>query len=794
MSLKKKIMPLLLAVLLAFSAAPLQALAADEPVTVTVFTTNDIHGTVSGSETAIGLEQAAAIKASTPNALLVDAGDATQGASFATVSQGEDVINVMNAAGYDAMAAGNHEFDYGSDRLLSNVKAADFPVLGANVTLNGKPMLDGNAVVEAGGKTIGFIGLTTVSTASSTNPSKLAGVEFLDEIETAKEQIAEISDTVDAIVLITHMGDNSAAVENTSADLLGALSDSEISQIAAVVDGHSHTVEQGDYVRGDNSIPVIQTGTNFTALGQIELTFENGGVTADGSLLDYDAAMSYPLTQAGNDAAANVRAALDKANAAQSEILGQELCVNSTPLWGGYIYWDYAESRIVETTYGDFVTDAFSDFAGIFAEQNGYDMPVVALENGGGISSALPAGKVTKGDLLNAFNHGNMVDVVKITPSQLYMALESGLTSSGQDETGLIVRERVSGSFMQVSGLTYTYDPAAQSGSKVTKVILDNGTALDRADETTELMLVTNSYVSSSFISLGAEKLGELGGEDQIVMDYILSLTADGTPLNYPNIKNRILIANDKSPEYYTVSVPVVSDKENGGALANVCVDLSIDGGDYSQYITNADGSITVELSKGPHTLFLKQSSDGQPVYVNNYSGSGTVTTKEGYYRLGFLVDENNVSEPAFSAQKTVAEIAQDVVEAENEILQRTDLSDEDKQGYIEGLKVLSDEALAKLENVKSQDEADAVYSDFHTALNNFMAGIKPTETEQEKPDVKPNDDTEQSENTAAGESTSPDTGAGETVAYITVSAIFASILLAGVFVLIRKRKSGERA
>ena len=68
------------------------------------------------------------MKASTENALLIDAGDATQGATFATVSQGKDVIEVMNTAGYDAMAAGNHEFDYGTEQLLANVEAADFPI------------------------------------------------------------------------------------------------------------------------------------------------------------------------------------------------------------------------------------------------------------------------------------------------------------------------------------------------------------------------------------------------------------------------------------------------------------------------------------------------------------------------------------------------------------------------------------------------------------------------------------------------------------------------------------------
>ena len=235
--------------------------------TVTIYTTNDIHGVVGGSDTAIGLPQTAAIAASTENALLVDAGDAIQGASFATISQGLDVIRLMNSAGYDVMAAGNHEFDYGYDMLMANVEMADFPILGANVLYNGSPMLEQNTVITVGEHKIGFIGITTTDTATSTNPAKLARVTFADEIQTAKEQIANLSDSTDAIVLVCHLGNNPSAVDCTSEDLLKGLSAEELSKVTAAVDGHSHTVEDG--VFEGTSIPVIQTGTGFTALGAI---------------------------------------------------------------------------------------------------------------------------------------------------------------------------------------------------------------------------------------------------------------------------------------------------------------------------------------------------------------------------------------------------------------------------------------------------------------------------------------------------------------------------------------------
>ncbi|MCH5196938.1 MAG: bifunctional metallophosphatase/5'-nucleotidase [Oscillospiraceae bacterium] len=644
MDLKQKLLSLLLCAAVTLSLLPVSALAAENAVTVTIFTTNDVHGAVENSDTAIGLVQAAAIKASTPNALLVDAGDATNGLSFATVSQGEGVIQLMNAAGYDAMAAGNHEFDYGTERLLSNAEAADFPIMSANVKKDGKSLLPGSTVVEVGGKTIGFIGITTAHTAVSVNPAKLTGVEFGSEIAAAKEQIKALADETDAVIIICHLGNVEEDSDCTSAVLLDALSNEELAEVAAVVDGHSHTVEQDPYERNGVSIPIIQTGTHFTALGKIELTFADGTFSAKGTLLDHAAAMGYTLTDAGKAAAAKVQTALDEINAAQSEILDMILCENKIPLWGGYIYWDFAEPRVVETSYGDLVTDAFAASTKMFAEQNKIDLPVVAVTNGGGISATLPMGKVTRGDVLNAFNHGNVVEVLEVTPAQIYAALEEGLnTFTGQDDTGTLLFQKHNGSFMQVSGFTYSFDPAAAVGAKVTSATLADGTELSRADTDTKLLLSTNNYVGAYFSGIGARKLGEMGGEDQVIVDHILSLTEGGAALNYKS-EPRISITGDKSPETYTVSIPVLSAEDGGTAIPGARVTLSTDGGKSKKYTTDKNGNITVTLTRGAHTLSIKECADGKPVYVNNYSGAGTVVTNEGNYRFGFLVNADGLS------------------------------------------------------------------------------------------------------------------------------------------------------
>ncbi len=605
--------------------------------TVTIYTTNDLHGVVANSDASIGLAQIAAIKASTPNALLIDAGDATQGASFATVTQGADVIRMMNAAGYDAMAAGNHEFDYGAAQLKVNESLAKFPILAVNVCdTNGYPLLAEQVTIEVGGHEICFIGVTTTATETSTNPKLLEGVVFGDEVAAVGTMLHNVSPLVDAVVLVTHLGDNAAAVPCTSAQLLDALSEDQRSIIAAVIDGHSHTVENTTV----DGIPVVQTGTLDTALGKLTLHFAaDGTVTADEEVLDYAAAMAFPLNEDGEAAAQKVEEELAAITAEQETVLSQPLCETATPLWGGYIYYDYAEPRIAETSYGDFVCDAFATYAEVFAGQQNMDrVPVIAVENGGGISATLPLGAVTQGDVLGAFNHGNMVEVLLVTPSQLYAALEAGLTMTGQDETGLLLRERVSGSFLQVSGFSYAYDPAGPSGAKVTAVTLDDGTALARDDQMTELLLATNAYVAASAPFAGAEKLGELGGEDLLVASYLLEATDNGAaPLSRPTTAGRITIANDQSPDTYTVAVPV--EPVDGSSAAGLTVTLRIDDGEEQEYTADGDGLVQLTLAKGPHTLYMTGAADGRPVYVNNYSGSGTVTTADGYYHLGFPYD-----------------------------------------------------------------------------------------------------------------------------------------------------------
>lgn len=111
---------------------------------VTIYHTNDTHGYLEGDgESVIGLPLVAGLKNTDENAILVDAGDATQGLPLASLTKGNDVIELMNLADYDLMVPGNHEFDFGTEAFLENVDLAEFPVISANIYRDGSLLLAG---------------------------------------------------------------------------------------------------------------------------------------------------------------------------------------------------------------------------------------------------------------------------------------------------------------------------------------------------------------------------------------------------------------------------------------------------------------------------------------------------------------------------------------------------------------------------------------------------------------------------------------------------------------------------
>ena len=225
MKLTRKAFALLLVVALVFSIS-ISTFAEDAAPPssyegkVVILHTNDTHGRVAYNKEAgiIGFDGLAALKAKYESlgaeVFVMDAGDATQGAPVVNLYKGQNVIEFMNAVGYDAAAVGNHEFDYTFNNLLKMQDAADYPLLAANLTYksDGGLVLEDNTVLTtANGLRIGVFGIDTSETMTKASPQNTALVSFgtsaEDLYDTAQAQVNTLeNEDCDIIVCLGHLG------------------------------------------------------------------------------------------------------------------------------------------------------------------------------------------------------------------------------------------------------------------------------------------------------------------------------------------------------------------------------------------------------------------------------------------------------------------------------------------------------------------------------------------------------------------------------------------------------------
>ncbi len=625
--------------------APDAARAADAPADeVVIFHTNDVHGHLVGDgSTTVGIDVVAGLREATPNSLLVDAGDATQGMPIVTLQKGASAVELMNAAGYDVMCAGNHEFDFGRDVLLENAAAMEFPLLAANVAReDGELLLAGvgacgdgaTAVLECAGRRIGVFGIVTRETLTATSPSCVEGLEFRDEIETAEACIAQLAQQgLDAIVALCHMGDGAAPC--TAPALAQGLSDEAAKHLTAIVDGHSHTVENSEV----NGILVVQTGCYFASVGKLTLVFgQDGEVSAREELID--AASAATLAQADPTVASELADLAQE----QETLMAEKLFETPTTLWGGWVSQSAigCPSRMVETNIGDVVADALRSCGQAYLDDAGLSGgPVVAVVNGGSLRQAFSRGAVSCGDFASCFPFSNTVVLKEVTPAVLKQVLEiSQEFAAGQDgQSGMLLQQDCFGGFLQVAGVTVELDLNAEQGSRVVSMTLD-GTdePLDLADDETPIVFVSSSFIMDGGngydVLASLDRMAEVGGDLETVQAYFEGLAQEEAGRELPVIplyagtEGRLQMRGGYEPTAWTCTVRAVD--ASGAALPNTALTVEIDASQRLDLESDADGLVVFEVEDGPHAVAYippDASDDYVPteVLVDNYLGFGLV-------------------------------------------------------------------------------------------------------------------------------------------------------------------------
>ena len=394
--------------------------------------TNDVHGAVEGYAYIAQLK--ADYEAKGAEVILVDAGDFSQGTTYVSVTKGADAVTMMNAAGYDVVTLGNHEFDYGYAQLKENMSKAKFKVVCADVfNEDGTPIFDANyTYTTKSGVKVGFFGMETPETQTKANPTKIKGLTFATGdafTKAAADQVAALKDA-DVVICLAHLGIDAESKPYRSTDLYAAVKD-----IDFIIDGHSHTVMTKGEEKGE---PIQSTGTKFANIGVIVI---------DDATKKIESNFLFEIKEGTAKDAAVAAAAqkiIDRIDKEYGVVFAKsEVTLNGAKAPNG--------NRDSETNNGDLITDAI--LWKVMQNKEGLTVDadhVVAITNGGGIRAAIKPGDVTKNDIKTVLPFGNTVVTIYITGAELLEALEASTYSL----------PKAVGGFPQVSGINYTISTA----------------------------------------------------------------------------------------------------------------------------------------------------------------------------------------------------------------------------------------------------------------------------------------------------------------------------------------------
>lgn len=541
-----------------FTGAPSLALASDLPQaindSVTVMHTNDIHGSYKYSYNAskgtgtVGFDGLAVLYSAQGNApdLLLDAGDTFHGQSFATMSEGKSIAELMDtfyADGYDATTPGNHDWSYGADKLRTmtghSTTGTPFAMLCANATSsNGiwsssitktlnRTWKDGEDSPTFNYKIkVGVVGAMDESLGSSLRADLVAGTSFssaANAINAEAEQLRK--EGCDVVVCIAHTLD----AKTFATRLRG---------VDALIAGHEH-INLNEKVTGADgkTIHVVEAGSAFAEVGLLSVPYEydtKGTESTDDDTVAVYAGKSdeKPYTakdvnvlltdpnkgstyQSILDEVSNnkIKPLDDAFSAASSEVLGTSSTnyfygedATGTHGWETVRTTDFRPSKESDTTKAQTIGHVI---CGSYLALTDADL---AIENAGGIRGGIAAGDVTAGNVIAISPYGNTVETWTMTGADFLTALEHSLQISDECNHSYELQQAYvaaghteqeaqdmykwrddSGSILSFGGINVTIDWTQSEGKRIVSATLTkDGSTLDPAKTYT---VATNNYI-----------------------------------------------------------------------------------------------------------------------------------------------------------------------------------------------------------------------------------------------------------------------------------------------------------
>ena len=475
---------------------------------IEILSFNDFHGNVLENGKNIGAAKLTGIikeyqkkdeASDTYGVATVSGGDIYQGTAISNILSGAPVSEMLKEIGIVASAIGNHEYDWGSDKIKPWADEVGFKFLASNLidetTGLAPEYAEPYIITEVEGINIAFIGIATPETLTSTKAENVVGLKFLDIVETIDKYSKIVrAEGADIVVALTH----SPAVENSDGTIIGEAAEiaENAADVDAVIAAHNHKFVDG-FVQNNNTgkdIPVVQAGYNGRGLSVITFTFDENEeiLNVDANTRQFYAESTtneFPVDE-------NVAESIAKYNEELAPTLLKEVAE---------LNFDLDHDRYAGVTpLGVTVAEAMRQAGGT----------QVAIANGGGIRAPLTKGTLTLGDMYTILPFDNNVVTMKVTGAKLKELIQHGINPDGFG-------------WGQYSGLTVWYDSATD---EITSMRLSDGTKVQDDEYYT--------LTSIDFLMTGGDSYNFDGHIDPVIIgemrDVIISQWEKGIDkLNY---------------------------------------------------------------------------------------------------------------------------------------------------------------------------------------------------------------------------------------------------------------------
>ena len=449
-------------------------------------------------------------KAASTNPIMLSSGDnflagPNLNASFAAGTFYDAML--LDQIGYDALAIGNHEFDFGEQVLADfiNTTTGSYPFLSANLDFSTSvplaPLVGTriakSTIVPVGGDQVGIIGATTPDLASISQPGNVGiGQEVVGAIQSEVDALQGAG--VNKIVLISHLqsitSDRNVISQLTGVDVVIAGGGDELldggtpllpADAANLPAANAYPITSTVDSVGQN-VPVVTTPGRYDYLGKLVVEFDSNGVVS--TIDDANSGLLRVAAADGLVPNANTVASVQQPIV---DFLDTANPVGSTDV---DLIFRRANVRSESTNFGALTTDAYLSLGRQAATDLGITAPLIAIQNGGGIrDDNIPSPFFAGQDLLD-------LDIRNVLPFDNDVVLVEGFRT---DRLLALLEEAfdslpdASGGFAQVGGMLVTYDPSQPADSRVLDVevegvgvVIQDGVVVNDL----EFGLITNSF------------------------------------------------------------------------------------------------------------------------------------------------------------------------------------------------------------------------------------------------------------------------------------------------------------